>query len=90
MNCITFDYTKISGTTTKRVVYPLVVPNKMYEGIDVSELDFDDQTAFIVEMSRARDAYIAQMAEIQARFYVKKNYRRFDPAKMTHVIEEAI
>lgn len=91
MNVITFKYTKADGTTSRRVMFPLVTPNKMYEGIDISELDDEaDQVEFILEMSKARDAYLAAIAVLESKYDVANRYRRFDPAKMTDVVQESI
>ena len=90
MNIITFDYTKANGTITQRVVSPVVVPNNMYEGTDLSELSVQDQVLYCQALGNLKDQFKAQVAQLQADFDVNNRYRRFDPSKMTNIIEEAV
>jgi hypothetical protein len=90
MKLITFNYTKAPGKVSARVLLTLTVPNTMYEGIDISELDQEEQALFSYEMDKAREAYIDAMAVIQDKFDVKTNYRRFDPSKMSEVLKEVL
>ena len=90
MNIITFNYTKANGKTSKRVLSPTVIPNTMYEGTDISELDDEDQVAYCQQLGKLRDEYLSKIAQLQDEFDLKNQYRRFDPSKMTEVIEEAV
>lgn len=90
MNIITFTYTKKDGQKTQRVVSPVVVPNKMYEGTDLSELCAEDQVMYCQELGKLQDSYKEQVAALQAQFDLKNRYRRFDPSCMTEIIEEAV
>lgn len=89
-NIINFTYTKADGKVSKRVLSPIVFPNKMFEGMDISELDTEQQVAYTLEMNVARDAFAAECARIQEKFDVKTMYRRFDPLKMTDVVNETL
>ena len=90
MNFMTFTYTKADGKISTRAFLPLVVPNTMYEGIDISELDDDQQGDFVAQMEAIRSKYLAEMAVVQAAFDVKNMYRRFDSTKMTNVVKETL
>lgn len=91
MNIITFTYTKTDGSGSKRVFVPLVVPNKMYEGIDISELDdVTDQVQFTLDMEAARNKYLEEIEKIQTTYDVRNQYRRFDPTKMTDIVVDVI
>ncbi len=90
MNIITFNYTKADGKQSKRVMSPVVIPNKMYEGIDLSELSAEDQVMYVKELGKLHDFHMERIAALQAEFDLKHKYRRFDPSKMTNVVEEAL
>lgn len=90
MNILTFNYTKSDGTTSKRVFYPLITPNKMYEGIDISVLEVADQVQFIDDMEEAKAIYKSSINTIRNNFDLNQDYRRFDPKKMTEVVEEDV
>ena len=90
MNIITFTYAKANGTTSERVLSPIIYPNTMYEGFDITELSYDDQVAYTLELEAAKSDFAAECARIQAKFDVKTMYRRFDPSKMSNVLKEDI
>ncbi|CAB4174462.1 hypothetical protein UFOVP961_49 [uncultured Caudovirales phage] len=90
MKTLTFTYTKADGSESERVLQVLVSPNTMYEGIDISELDLWEQTQFMEAMQKAEDNYKTALFNIYDEFDVKKNYRRFDPRKITELVEETL
>lgn len=90
MNIMNFDYTKANGVTSSRVLSPVIVPNTMYEGFDITELDSEQQGDYIAQIEAAKSDFAAECARIQAAFDVKTMYRRFDPTKMTNVVKENI
>lgn len=90
MNIITFTYTKADGKQSKRVISPVVMPNKMYEGTDLSELSPQDQVIYCQELGKLQDFHKERIAALQAEFDLKNRYRRFDHSKMTQIIEEAV
>lgn len=90
MSLLTFKYTKKDGTTSNRVFYPTVTPTKLYGGIDISALEAGDQAGFVLEMEAAKDAYLSKIAEIKNTYDLNYDYRQFDPAKMTDVVEETL
>ena len=90
MNILTFTYTKKDGSASKRVLVPSVVPNAMYEGTDISELNMSEQAMFTVRMQELHEAYVNSIKELTQEFDVNNRYRRFDPKLMSDVVKETI
>lgn len=90
MNIITFKYTKSDGKVSNRTISPVITPNKMYEGIDISELDAEGQVYYCQEVGKLHDEYMAKVNQLNLEMDVVNRYRRFDPSKMTEIIEESV
>lgn len=90
MKLLTFKYTKAGGQVSKRTFVPFICPNKMYEGLDISELSTEDQVLITIELGRAKDTYLQAIIDIEEKFDVNTMYRRFDPAKMTEVVTDTL
>lgn len=90
MNIITFKYTKADGKVSQRVLSPVIVPNTMYEGFDISELDEVQQAEYIAYIDAAKSDFAAECARIQSVYDVRTMYRRLDPSKMTDIVKEDI
>lgn len=90
MNIKTFTYTKNDGNISTRVVNIIVEPNTMYEGIDITPLEPVEQAMYAVAVDEAKSAYMAAIAKINNDFEVRNQYRRFDPKKMTNIVDEEI
>lgn len=80
-----FTYTKANNVESERVVAVLTSPSAYMTGIDISELTPEEQVNFTKELGNIHDEYIQAMADLKADFDVSKNYRQFDPLKMTGV-----
>lgn len=78
-----FTYEKAGGAKSKRVFVPLICPNKMYEGIDISELTAGDQEEFATLVQELKDGFKVDLEQLMEDFDIKHNYRRFNPEKMT-------
>lgn len=87
---MTFDYTKSADKVTSRAFYPVVVPNTMYEGIDVSELDQEAQALFVDKMEAAKLKFLNECVTIRSEFDVSNSYRRFDTTKMSNIKTECL
>jgi hypothetical protein len=87
---ISFKYTKADGSISNRVLAVMVKPNTMFEGIDISELEVADQVMFAEDMNSVYNEYLAKLEEIKQNHDVKHNYRRFDPVKMSEIVNEEI
>lgn len=88
MKLITFKYTKADGSVSDRTLLPLIEPARMVEGIDISSLSTEDQVLFSMEMQRVQTEKAEATAIIIDKYDLKHNYRRFDPAKMSEVVND--
>jgi len=87
MKTLTFKYTKADGSVSYRTLLVMVSPNTMYGGLDISELEPLEMADVEVEINKAYNRYLSDIADIKQEFDIKHNYRRFDPSKMTEVNE---
>ena len=90
MNIITFDYTKKDESISKRVLAVMVKPNKMYEGLDLSELSEEEQGAAGEAVTKAYNEYLSALSLVEEQFDLKYRYRRFDTTKMTNIEVDTI
>ena len=90
MKILSFKYTKADGSTSNRVLAVMIKPNTMFEGLDISSLEVADQAMFAEEVSLAYDRYLDELEKIKEEYDLVHDYRRFDPKKMTEVVEEEI
>lgn len=90
MKVLSFTYTKADGSVSKRNLAVMVKPQTMFEGIDISSLEAPDQYLFTKTMNSAYENYLSAIDAAKAEFDLTFDYRRFDPKKMTEVVEEEI
>lgn len=90
MKLLTFKYTKPDGAVSNRVFIPVITPNNMYEGTDVSELEDEQQVFYLAELANLHKEYLENVSKLNKMFDVNYKYRRFDPARMSEVITEDI
>lgn len=90
MQVCTFDYTKLDGKTSRRVLVPLVKPGAAYEGIDVTEASTEDQALFITELEVAKQAYLQKIAELERKYDLQHCYRKFLEDRMSNFKLELI
>lgn len=90
MKTLSFTYVKPNGVTSQRVLSVLKHPNTMYEGIDISELSFEQQGQFVAELRNIHDKYLAAIQALKTDFDLTHNYRRFDPLRMSDVASETL
>lgn len=90
MKILTFKYTKADGSVSKRTLAVMVKPQTMFEGVDISSLEAPDQYLFSKTVNDAYEAYLSALDAAKAEFDLTFDYRRFDPKKMTEVVEEEI
>ena len=88
MKTVTFTYTKDATHTSDRVLLALAVPTDKYFGIDISELDLDDQGRFACALANLNEAYQADIATLMKEYDIQHNYRSFLPPKMSNIIIE--
>lgn len=88
MTILTFKYIKEPGNESDRVFVPLVSPTEKYFGIDISELDMEDQVAFAMEAEKIVDEQKAKIDSLMVKYDVKYKYRFFLPEKMENIVTE--
>lgn len=85
MKTIEFTYTDAKGKESTRTLVVLVSPNSAYEGIDVSAMPNDEFAAFAQEYGALRDKQIKELQELQEKFDLKHNYRKFLTERMDNL-----
>lgn len=85
MKTIEFTYTDAKGKESTRTLVVLVAPNSSYEGIDVSAMPNDEFAAFAQEYSTLREKQIKELQELQEKFDLKHNYRKFLTERMDNL-----
>lgn len=89
MPVLEFEYTKQGATEAKhKVVSVLAKPSDKYFGIDISELDFEEQGKIVAEIDREILDHKARIEEIMTKYDVRHNYRYYFPEKMSNLIIE--
>jgi hypothetical protein len=89
MSAISFEYVKQGATEPKpKLMVPLVQPTNKYFGIDITELDPEDQGTFMAEIDKVLDLYKKNVDDLMEKYDIKHNYRYYFPDKMTNVIIE--
>ena len=88
MNLITFTYTKSPTDISQRAYVSLSVPNKNYFGIDVSDLDVEDQVLFAAEIEEIERDKQMKIELAMDKYDVRTNFRSFNPEKMSNIVEE--
>ncbi len=88
MNIISFGYTKENGDKSERVIIKLKEPCPNYFGIDISELDLEDQVAFDEAFSLLKEEHASKINDLMVKFDVKHNFRTFKPERMENIIKE--
>lgn len=89
MSVLTFDYTKQGATESKpKVVISLDRPTDKYFGIDITELDLEDQGSITAEVEEEILKHEQRLAEIMLKYDIKHSYRYYFPEKMENLIIE--
>jgi hypothetical protein len=85
MKSMSFRYTKANGDVSTRVFIPIVTPSKNYFGIDISELDIDEQLEFEQAMKDIYAEKELKLAELMHKYDVRHSFRTFSPERMEDV-----
>jgi len=88
MQIMEFTYTKSPADVSSRVFIPLVKPTDKYFGIDVSDLDVEDQALIANELDQLNQERSDKIETIMAKYDVRTNYRSFIPSKMSDIVDE--
>jgi hypothetical protein len=84
MKLVEFKYTKDNNEVSERAVIEVTVPNKFFEGWDITNLNYLDAALFINEMAVLKRSHFEQIADLLNKFDLKHSYRRFKPENMTN------
>ena len=90
MKTITFNYTKADGKQSNRVVVLSNEPNKFYSGTDITELDVEEQGAYIADVALAKEIYLEILKNINDKYDLNHNYRQFKPEGMSDIVVDTI
>lgn len=90
MKYIEFNYTDRNGKTTAREVLVLQNPNNKLAGVDVTELDAEDQAWLATEYNRLQSAFQEAVLALYHKYDVTNNYREFVPERMEITYSEYI
>lgn len=82
MKYIEFNYTDRNGKTSVREVLVLQNANDKLAGVDVSELDLDDQAMLASEYDKLLSAFQEAVLALYYKYDVTNNYREFLPERM--------
>jgi len=89
MKLLTFKYSK-EDKITNRVFVPISKPSDLYFGVDISELDMEDQAIFSIEIEKIMLNQKEQIANLMAELDIKHSYRHFRPEQMLELEEHEL
>lgn len=85
MKVISFTYTKADKSQSLRTIVALAEPSKNFFGIDISELDIEDQAIFINELEVILENKKKEVEELMEKYDIRTNYRTFCPDRMSDI-----
>jgi hypothetical protein len=85
MGIMTFKYVKAPDDTSDRVFVPISHPSEKYFGIDITELDTEDQALFTNALEDIIDEQKESIEQLMTQYDVKHKYRHFFANKMQEV-----
>lgn len=85
---IIFKYSKDGEEARERILFELVSPTDKYFGVDLTELDIEEQGQFVAEATIIIEQRNAEIALLMEKYDIKHKYRYFYPEKMTNVVFE--
>jgi hypothetical protein len=90
MYILSFVYTKENGDVSERDFIPLVTPEakKNYFGIDITELNYEDQVFFRKEIQDIEDRKQEAIKEVMQKYDIGHAFRTFSPEKMSKIVME--
>lgn len=89
MPIISFDYLKKGAEATQpKVMIPITVPSNKYFGIDITELDPEDQGEISAKLESMQAKFKEEVENLMIDYDLKHCYRYFFEEKMSNVIEE--
>ena len=87
MSTVSFRYPqKNTGEYATRALVVISTPSDKYFGVDISELDPEEQAKFTLAMEEVQNIAKDAIADLMIEFDLKHRYRYFFPEKMKDVI----
>lgn len=86
---MSFIYVKDDKDISERVFIPLQNPSDKYFGVDISELDYEEQAVFQVSIEEVIAEYKDKIDKLMEQYDIKHSYRYFFPNKMKDLSVEA-
>lgn len=88
MKTMSFQYTKENGEVSNRVFRPFAYPGTNYFGVDITELDIEDQVAFDEAMTLIEDEKAEKVKALMAMMDIKNNFRSFKAERMSNIVQD--
>lgn len=89
MQLMEFTYTKSPTDVSRRVFIPLSVPSNKYFGIDVSDLDVEDQAFVMSEIELIEEEKQTAIAKVMEKYDIRTQFRSFLEEKMSGISYDA-
>lgn len=87
---LTFEYTKSPDNISSRVIKVLTYPSDKYFGVDLTELDQEDQGRVAHKLHDAYTKYMQEVKSIMAEADIVNNFRYFLANKTSNVVKEEL
>lgn len=89
MQLMEFTYAKSPTDISRRVFIPLSVPSNKYFGIDVSDLDVEDQALVMGEIEEIEREKQEAISKVMAKYDIRTQFRSFLEEKMSDITYDA-
>ena len=86
MNVMIFNYHKDVNKVSSRVFLPMIIPTDKYFGIDITELEVEEQALISDEFFRLMDEHVSKIDMLMEKYDCKYKYRSFFPEKMKDIV----
>jgi hypothetical protein len=90
MKILTFKYTKADASTSSRVLLPMTSPAKGYFGVDISELDFEEQAEVALKFEALQQEFYDKVGTLLQEYDISKNFRNFLVENMSEIVEDEL
>lgn len=89
MSIISFNYVKKGADTSQpKVMIPISKPSDKYFGIDITELDPEDQGEISAKLEKLQNTFSTEVENLMIDYDLKHCYRYFFEEKMSDVVIE--
>lgn len=85
MQLMEFTYTKSPTAVSRRVFIPLSVPSNKYFGLDLSDLDVEDQALVLSEVGAIEREKQEAIEKVMEKYDIRTQFRTFLEEKMSDI-----